>query len=104
MGVSAYSGVDAKLSNSLEGTDKNKPNPNLEGMPQATSTVFRDRTLWDFSPVADWLFAELRKKVIPNLAAGPAAPASFPVSSAAKPASNAAPVSVPESDFDDLPF
>ena len=98
IGLFAMSGVDDKLSASKD------VNANLEGIPQASSAAFKDRTLWDFSPVADWLFAELRKKVIPNLAAGPAAPASFPVSSAAKPASNAAPVSVPESDFDDLPF
>lgn len=98
IGLSAISGVDDKLSASKD------INPNLEGIPQATSAAFRDRTLWDFSPVADWLFAELKKKVAPNLSAGPASPASFPTNSAAKPASNAVPVGVPESEEDDLPF
>lgn len=98
IGLSAISGVDDKLSANKE------VNPCLEGIAQASSTQFKDRVLWDFSPVANWLFAKLQEKVIPLLAPGPAAAPSFPQTSAQKPASNAAPVEIPAPAEDDLPF
>lgn len=67
IGLSAISGMDGKLS---AGREKN---PRLDGMAQAASAQFKDRVLWDFEPVAEWLFGQLEKLVRPQLSSGPEA-------------------------------
>lgn len=56
IGISTFCGVD-KISAKLADI------PMLAECPQATSVVFKGKTQWDFSPVAEWLYAKVREKL-----------------------------------------
>lgn len=56
MGIAAMSGTDGKLT-------AQRTEPHLAGMPQPSTTVFKGRTMYDFSPVAEWLFDEVKRRV-----------------------------------------
>ena len=72
-GVACISGVDAKLSASSTGNDKMHKNVRLEGVPQATKWTHprTGKDEYDFRPVAQWLWAQLIRFVIPKLVADP---------------------------------
>ena len=68
IGVSVMNGTDTKLS-------AGKENPELIGIPQAEKTEFKGKTMWNFEPVADWLFDkvdQLASGAIPKEATRPA--------------------------------
>lgn len=75
IGVGVMNGTDTKLS-------AGKENSSIADAPRATSTDFRGKTMWDFQPVADWLFDRLESiangsvKHPQPTAAKPAVPAS----------------------------
>lgn len=100
MFISAYSGPDGQLS-------AKKDDPHLQGIPQPETTQHKGETLWDFTPIARWLFARIQKEVIPNLG-GSIAPINTTVTAnhsddfpTEAPPVQTAPASVPD---DDLPF
>ncbi len=65
IGLSAISGMDSHL------TAARDKNTRLDGIAQPTSAEFKGKIMWDFEPVARWLFAELEKFVKPQLSTGP---------------------------------
>lgn len=93
IGISAISGTDGKLSAKRDG-------PHLIGMPEPETATLKGQTMWDFTPVADWLFARVQQSVIPKLG-----PIVEPINTkiTASPAANTlTPEGFP--DGDDLPF
>lgn len=56
IGISTFCGVD-KISAKFSDI------PILAECPKATSTLHKGSTLWDFSPVAEWLYAKVREKL-----------------------------------------
>lgn len=71
------------------------------GIPEPATTVFQGKTLWDFMPVAEWLFDQIAEKVKPRLHKN-----AWNAHTAEPPTSNAKPVDVPAgaNAADDLPF
>lgn len=106
IGLSVMNGPDTKLIASRY--DPQFPsrayNSNLEGIPQAVSTLHKGETLWDFTPVSEWLLEQVRTKVIPRLAADPiSAPAqtiNYPTASSQFPEYP----TEPPAEMDALPF
>ena len=68
-GLSAISGVDAKLSAAKTATEKNHANPRLASMPDAEQWFNRAtmKDAWDFRPVSVWLVQQLFEYVVPKL-------------------------------------
>jgi len=68
-GLSAISGVDAKLSAAKTATEKNHANPRLAAMPDAEKWFNRAtmKDAWDFRPVSVWLVQQLFEYVVPKL-------------------------------------
>lgn len=60
-----YIGVGVHNPDKLEAVRRE----NLPGMPDATSTVFKGQTLWDFMPQAEWLYSKVQSDVLPRLLA-----------------------------------
>ena len=56
IGISVFSGVD-KISARLDAV------PLLAECPPPTSAEFKGKTMWDFSPVAEWLYAKVLEKL-----------------------------------------
>ena len=71
-GLSAISGVDAKLSAAKTATEKNHANPRLAAMPDAEKWFNRAtmKEALDFRPVSVWLVQQLFEHVVPKLQSG----------------------------------
>lgn len=106
MGIAAMSGTDGKLT-------AQRTEPHLARLPQPSTTVFKGRTMYDFSPVAEWLFAEVKRRVkLPDDPISRPAPARLPsladvqkddeIFIPEKPVRTYSPPNTP--DTDDLPF
>ena len=103
IGISTFCGVD-KISAKLADI------PMLAECPQATSVVFKGQTQWDFSPVAEWLYAKVREKLetfAPSQPAQTNVRASEAANTVHVPANVQTPVGRKEPEIDepeDLPF
>lgn len=100
IGLSAYSGVDGKLA-------ANRDAEHLSGITQPATATFQGKTLWDYTPVADWLWEKVCATVAPNLpkvpgSAASASPARHPDRYFGAPATNA--IDAAPVETDDLPF
>ena len=101
--LSCYSGP-----NKLEAK---RESPHLAGIPQPEKREWKGETEYNWLPVAEWLYEQVRMKVIPNLRHDPISAPSATFTQqveyhAPQPASNAVPVDFPteEMQTDDLPF
>ena len=101
MGISTFSGANKLLASRKSDERPNDAfNPNLEGIPQATSQVWKGKTEYDFSPVSNWLLERVNTIVVPRLQRDPiTTPRSQPFEFPKGPV-----VLAPESDIDSLPF
>lgn len=92
IGVSAMSGTDGKLS-------AKRDSAHLAGIPEPETATLKGQTMWDFTPVADWLLAKVQKTILPKLSE----PAPINTKITASPAADTL---VPDGfpDGDDLPF
>lgn len=112
IGMAAHSGVDGKLVANWEAA-------HLEGMPQAESREWKGQTEWDYSNVAQWLYAQLQARVLPILngwsveapaaintkVTASASASTFPAEASKNPAVSAGiPKAEPVGSSDDLPF
>ena len=79
-GLSAISGVDAKLSAAKVATEKNHANPRLADMPNAVEWFNRatGKDALDFRPVSEWLVRQLFEHVVPKLQSGQRGASSAP--------------------------
>lgn len=101
MGLAAISGVDGKLVAKFD-------SPHLAGMPQAEQATFKGETLWNFEPVANWLFEQVKAKVCPRLTSDPITrPICAPIVPMPAPAPTPPAATFPANEMDtndDLPF
>lgn len=103
IGISTFCGVD-KIS------AKFAEIPMLAECPKATSVVFKGQTQWDFSPVAEWLYAKVLEKLEQFAPAQPSQTNVRPSAAAntvhvpAHEVVKAVGRKAPEPDFEDLPF
>lgn len=101
IGVSLYNGPD-KIEARREG-DGFQP-------AKAETSEFKGKKLWDFLPVANWLFDYLQKNVVPSLPGNAWETAPATAAASTRPPSNATEVPFPETEpagigkDDDLPF
>jgi len=99
IGVSLYNGTD-KIEARREG-DGFQP-------AKAETSEFKGKKLWDFMPVANWLFDYLQQNVVPNLSGDAWTATPAPAPTTARPPSNATQVPFPTTEpagvADDLPF
>lgn len=93
IGLSAISGMDGKL------TAARDKNPRLDGIAEPRRTEHKGKILWDFEPVAEWLFGQLEKLVRPQLSSGPEA---WPTQAPAERAAES--VTIGDDEISDLPF
>lgn len=63
MGLSAYSGADR--------LEHSQTSDFLRGIPRAESREWKGKTEWDFSNVANWLFEQVTRLVLPHLVKDP---------------------------------
>ena len=102
MGISTFSGANKLLASRKSDERPNAAfNPNLEGIPQADTRLWKGETNYDFTPVSNWLMERVNALVIPRLKRDPiSAPRSQSFEIPKGPEQEAAPA--PE--FEPLPF
>jgi len=72
MGISTFSGANKLLASRKSDERPNDPyNPNLEGIPQATSREWKGKTEYDFTPVSEWLLDRVNALVVPRIIKDP---------------------------------
>lgn len=60
IGISCMSGMDCKLS-------AKRDDPHLRDMAQPITREWKGKTEYDWTPVAEWLFEQIQKRIIPKL-------------------------------------
>lgn len=102
IGLAAMSGVDGQLGAARDQVAAGY-NPNLVGCDQPTSQEFKSQTLWDFEPVAKWLWAKLQKDVLPRLVRNPTDQAPI-IHGGRYREVDTHPELQPSNEFEDMPF